>query len=320
MLSLTLFGSVSATLHYCGESQALTLTTRPSELLAFLAFGRGRFYPRSVIARALCGSLEVNSSAGSVNTALWRLRHVLERAPLHPGDFIVTNRQGAIGLNGPVPVGLDVADFEALTKPCLSKSVEDMAAADADALQRAIALFKGEPLAGFESPWALRERERLRNVYLDTAARLMHFEARLGRYEQAIEYGRRVLTLDELREDIHRDVMRLFVLNGQRPLALKQFESFRTALHRELGISPMHETHMLYRRIAIASSAESVVTADSMGAVPEHERPRSAGPTSRASGFTTGATSDCATPTDQVRAARALLAEADRQLKLSLRE
>ena len=44
--------------------------------------------------------------------------------------------------------------------------------------------------------------------------------------------------------------MRLYQQNGQRALALRQFESCRDMLRAELDISPMVETIRLYRKIA----------------------------------------------------------------------
>jgi DNA-binding SARP family transcriptional activator len=59
-----------------------------------------------------------------------------------------------------------------------------------------------------------------------------------------------VLDCDALPEDVHRELMRLLACNGQRALALRQFEVCRTLLKNELGIAPMRETVSLYREIA----------------------------------------------------------------------
>ena len=49
-------------------------------------------------------------------------------------------------------------------------------------------------------------------------------------YSSAIRYAQDMLDRDTLREDIHRELMRLFLLSGQRALALRQFELCRAAL------------------------------------------------------------------------------------------
>ena len=78
----------------------------------------------------------------------------------------------------------------------------------------------------------------------------MHLSELRREYDDAIHYARLVLAVDELREDVHRDLMRYLVCNGQRALALRQFEVCRAALRRELAIQPMNETMAVYRQIA----------------------------------------------------------------------
>jgi adenylate cyclase len=52
-----------------------------------------------------------------------------------------------------------------------------------------------------------------------------------------------------LREDIHRDLMRLHVEHGQRGLALKQYAHCCEILQRELDVSPAPETEQLHEQI-----------------------------------------------------------------------
>jgi len=61
-----------------------------------------------------------------------------------------------------------------------------------------------------------------------------------------------------LREDIHRELMRYFLQNGQRAHALLQFEKCRSLLRAELAIQPMRETTELYRQIVDTAIASNV--------------------------------------------------------------
>jgi DNA-binding SARP family transcriptional activator len=64
-------------------------------------------------------------------------------------------------------------------------------------------------------------------------------------YEEALGYGRRILAADPFRERVQCEVMWLYVLNGQRPQALRQFEAFRRQIAREMNVAPMAETRAL---------------------------------------------------------------------------
>jgi DNA-binding SARP family transcriptional activator len=73
----------------------------------------------------------------------------------------------------------------------------------------------------------------------------MRLDARRGLLESALEYGRRILAVDALREGVQREVMLLLVLNGQRAEAIHTYHRLRAALKRDLGIEPMPETKRL---------------------------------------------------------------------------
>jgi DNA-binding SARP family transcriptional activator len=111
-------------------------------------------------------------------------------------------------------------------------------------------MYKADVLTDFTEEWALREREKYRRSYLNALGRLIQVGAVRGDYASAIRCAQAVLDCDALREDVHRELMRLFACNGQRALALKQFELCRALLKTELGIAPMRETVSLYREIA----------------------------------------------------------------------
>jgi len=65
----------------------------------------------------------------------------------------------------------------------------------------------------------------------------------------ALETATRLLTLDPLQESAHHAVMRLHAEQGNTAAALRQYESYRVILHRELGREPGVETRDLYHAI-----------------------------------------------------------------------
>jgi DNA-binding SARP family transcriptional activator len=83
----------------------------------------------------------------------------------------------------------------------------------------------------------------------------MHWLGQQRRYEDALDIGRRLLAADPARETAQCEVMWLYVLNGQRAQALRQFQEFRCWLKRELDIEPMPETRALYDHIRLELNA-----------------------------------------------------------------
>jgi DNA-binding SARP family transcriptional activator len=73
-------------------------------------------------------------------------------------------------------------------------------------------------------------------------------------YEESLACGRQILNHDPLREEIHREIMQLYLESGQRALAVRQYEICREILATELGIPPMEETRALYAQIVPGTS------------------------------------------------------------------
>jgi DNA-binding SARP family transcriptional activator len=251
MLRIWLFGSLAIANDDDERDQvAVAIAGRCGSLLAYLALGQGRFFSRAELLSNLWPEGSVSTTNGSFNTALWRLRRLVERSPLKHGDLIVCDSRGAVGLNGPVRVWLDVDEFERLVAPGLAQPLERLSDADVDGLRRGVALYKSDILLDLADDWALREREKHRRTYLNALWRLMQVATIRREYAQGIGYAQAILDSDGLREDVHRELMRLFVLNGQRAQALRQFECCRELLRHELAIQPMKETLAMYQRIA----------------------------------------------------------------------
>lgn len=249
MVRISLFGSLTVAWgdH---DGPCRSLAGRCGGLLAYLALGQGRFFTRSELLANVWPERSSSASMGSFNTALWRLRGLIERPPLKAGDLIACDRRGAIGLTGPERIWLDVGEFERWVTPGLSKPADKITDADIDGLRRGVGLYTADILLEFSDDWALRERERHRRNYLNALGRLMQLATIRREHEEGIRYAQAILDRDSLREDVHRHLMRLFLASGQRAQALQQFEHCRDLLRRELAIQPMRETMALYQAIA----------------------------------------------------------------------
>jgi DNA-binding SARP family transcriptional activator len=57
------------------------------------------------------------------------------------------------------------------------------------------------------------------------------------------------LARDNLREKVHREMMRLHWLSGNRCAALAQYQHCAQILHDEMGLTPMPATQLLYQQI-----------------------------------------------------------------------
>lgn len=247
LLKVTLFGSIRVA-HNTWEDP-VKLTPSIQALFAFLLLNRYRLYPREVLIEVFWAERDPGRARNCLNTALWRLRQAIEPGPIGEGTFLLTNDQGDIGFNNHSDYWLDIEIFEENLSSILNQPIERVNPVQVEHMERALELYEGDLLEGFYDDWALHHREYMRQLYLRSLAFLMDYHEHQRAYPKSIACGQRIVELDPLREEIHRNLMRLYVLNGQRPFALRQYETCRLTLLKEVGIAPMEETVSLYQSL-----------------------------------------------------------------------
>jgi len=126
-----------------------------------------------------------------------------------------------------------------------------------DALQQALALYRGPFLASFYladsaefEAWVTREQRTFEQLYLEVLVALLDERMARGEYEAAKACARQYLATDDLAEDVHRRLIELYAVTGNRSAALRQFERCAAILERELGVSPLPATRAVYQAVA----------------------------------------------------------------------
>jgi DNA-binding SARP family transcriptional activator len=251
-LHITLFGCVRVT--HNNWLTEIKLTRDIQALLAYLLLQRHRIHSREVLANIFWGEHTQEKSHGSLNTALWKLKKLLEPKGIPVGTYLISSHLHEVGFNRDSQYWLDVEVFEEKTNFLLNSDWQTVGESHTHELTKTLEFYKGELLEGFYEDWALRERERLSALRLKSLIYLLHYYGFHGMYEQALAYGQQILHVNPLREEIHREMMRFYVENGQRAQALQQYEICRATLASELGIPPMEDTQALYTQIFTAAT------------------------------------------------------------------
>lgn len=249
-LTIHLFGNLHVT---CNDSEPVPLKPAARSMLAFLLLYQYQ-HPRTagprrdLLASQFWANHDERAARRCLSTTLWRLRRSLETGGLSGDDYIVTNND-EVAFNFSSDHWLDIAAFEQKVDQGMAGSVKNMTRRDAELLEEAQALYAGDLFEDCYDDWIFHHRERLHLKYLSCLGRLMHYYDIHGDFEKCLQYGRKILSLDPLREQVHRYMMRLYMRNGQQSLAVQQYHTCYNALKSELGIEPMAETQNLYRKI-----------------------------------------------------------------------
>ncbi len=232
-------------------------------LLVYLAV-EPRPHSRAALAGLLWSDMPQARALGNLRRVLSNLRRLV-------GDHLrITPRTAAV--NPHSDYWLDVSELVAW-ESAESGTGQPRPGPPASQLAN---LYRGDFLAGFyvrNAPlfeeWVLVWRERLRTIALRALYETMTYHSARGEYTSALRCAEQLLHLDPWREEVHREMMHLLTLTGQRSAALRQYETCRRLLQEEFGIEPMDETTALYKRIAEAETVASLTATPP----PQHPTP-----------------------------------------------
>jgi DNA-binding SARP family transcriptional activator len=205
-------------------------------LLAYLALHTGQSHPRDKRAALLWEDSGEGRARHSLRQALVCLRKVFPRS-MHV--IMADDDALTIPLQA---VDVDVLDFE-----------RPLEAGTPEALEQAVALYPGELLEGFNpgssgfEDWLMERRGRLRERAIAAVETLLARQLANQSGESAAGLGPRLVSWDPLREFAHRTLMTLSARPERHGAALKQYQTCRAVLHRELGVEPEPQTEALYR-------------------------------------------------------------------------
>src|SRR5262249_41965947 len=97
--------------------------------------------------------------------------------------------------------------------------------------------------------WVLPERDRLAEACLQAFGQLIILREEAGDLRGALQWARQAVSADPLREEGHREVIRLLAEAGERGAALRQDQELERLLAAELGDAPDAESRALARQI-----------------------------------------------------------------------
>jgi DNA-binding SARP family transcriptional activator len=116
-------------------------------------------------------------------------------------------------------------------------------------LERALRLFRGQPLAGWDHPWAEEDARRLRSTHIDLLERVGHTRIVTGDPHGALQAAQDGLALDSYNEGLWRLAMRAEGSLGNRDSLSQRYQQLRDLLQEQLGLEPERATRALYHEL-----------------------------------------------------------------------
>ena len=243
-LRIRFFGSLD--LQRDGQSLPRFPSRKVRDLFVYLTLNRETTHSREQLAGLFWGDSDDEKARHSLNTALWRLNGVLSAGGDGRGRSQLRITPQEIGFNPAADFWFDVAEFESRCALAASCATPEQQAA---LYTQAVSFYTGDLLTDCYEGWCIRERDRFHCLYLRALSELLQYHAGRRGFEAAIDCARRILAADSLREEVHRELIRLYLITGQTASALRQYRVCEELLQRELAVAPMPQTQQLLVQI-----------------------------------------------------------------------
>jgi two-component SAPR family response regulator len=218
-------------------------------LFQYLLLNRGQVVTREALHEALWPETELAPCSSSLRVATHAIRQILGVAP------------GAVAGEAPVRIAhrdfgyvLEAdelwTDFEEFEQLASAAAVAANRGDDDEARlcdERAMALYRGDFLAGEQSSWVAEHREWTRAVALKCLDRLRADATARRDHAAAIHWCRRALDIDPYHEGSFRTLMAVFGQLGERGRVRRWWDICVQRLREDLDVEPALSTVRVYR-------------------------------------------------------------------------
>ncbi|AGS70199.1 AfsR/SARP family transcriptional regulator [Streptomyces collinus] len=242
------FGVLGPVRAWRGAQPLNTGSPQQRALLAALLLREGRTATAAELIDALWGTEPPSQALAALRTYASRLRKVLD-----PGVLVSESGGYAVRSLGEGALDLAVAqDLAAQAEK--ARGAGDLGEAR-EVLNRALALWDGEPLAGVPGPHADTQRVRLQEWRLQLLETRLDLDLDLGCHAEAVSELTALTAAHPLRERLRELLMLALYRSGRQAEALAVYADTRRLLAEELGVDPRPGLRELQQRILRADPA-----------------------------------------------------------------
>ncbi len=213
-------------------------------LFCYIAASRGRRATKDRLIDAVWGDARPSVVRKNFHPAISLLRGALNHGRHVPKTF-VTYEAGSYRLNPSYSYALDTEAFDKAIATARRRTAAERAAAAAD-YERALALYRGPFLEGFDDSWIDPLRFHYQSLYEAALAEVADLELEAGRADAAVERLTRLVGVTPLDEGASVRLMRALGAAGRRGDVEREYRRLVRALAESLAVEPAAGTRRAY--------------------------------------------------------------------------
>ncbi len=244
VLDIRLFGGLRVACR--GQPVAGLGSARQQALIAWLLLHADVPQTRRRIAFAFWPDSQERQALTNLRRELHHLRQILPNA----GRYLEITPQ-TLHWRASALCRLDTAQFERALPGFRADSGPGSQRAN---LEQAVALYRGELLAGIHDDWIEPFRQAFHQRTIEALEQLIVLCEQQGEIEHAVACAQRLLELEPVSESTYARLMRIHLARGDRALALRTFHQCAQVLKQELGARPGSVVQRAYRELLEAAA------------------------------------------------------------------
>ena len=218
-------------------------------ILKYMMAQRGKPIAKETLMEVVWPDADPESARRNLHQAMYSLRQTLRQA--EPDFQHISFHNDSYRFNREMNIWIDFVQFEGYVKEGQRQETNGKELEALRAFAVAEELYQGDFLEeDLYEEWATGQRERLKSLYLETVDRLTEHFLNHEEYTAATALCHKALAQDSCYEVAHRRLMECHIGQGQRHLAVRQYQICSRLLAEELDLEPSPETEALFRRIA----------------------------------------------------------------------
>jgi DNA-binding SARP family transcriptional activator/DNA-binding XRE family transcriptional regulator len=217
-------------------------------VLGLLLMDPGVPVRRETIVDVLWGESPPRTAGGLVQAHVSRIRKLLGRDRRAGDDGVIDLVGGAyrLGLSG---LGMDLLAFRDLAARAAAARAGGDGATAVECYERAVSLWRGEPLADVDPLSGHPGVTALRQELIDVLLLYAEVACMRGQYQGVLPRLQALANAEPLNEPVHARLMIALAGSGQQAAAIRLYEDVRSRLDRELGLYPGDELAEAYVRV-----------------------------------------------------------------------
>lgn len=238
------FGEFSMSCTVNGKEYVLTESYSTSKrfwtFLQYMSVFHYRDIDQKEMLDVLWHNNESVNPGNALKTTLFRARAAMEELGLADGKEVILYKHGVYHWNPSIHLELDTKEFDALYPNFVP---------DFDSALKAIALYKGDFLAGCEDPWVISIRTFYQTKFVNLSGETAALLNSAGQHKEAMALCQRAIELDPFNEKCHLELMLAMSAVGLTKEALQHYSYITKLFMNQLGVLPSPEMTALYRRL-----------------------------------------------------------------------